>query len=208
MKRSPYYEDLKTLARLTRDKYGLSPIRVLKSDLRQIFKAEGVRVDLWPHKFRNLRGAYFDDQHGPSVMIASGLPDDPTIFTMAHELKHHLADRDRGRTLCASTNESDPIEIGAEVFAAELLFAEAEFISRLVQLGAGSGTCPPEVLVQLKHDTKTTLSYAGLSKRAEFLGFAAPKSLARVKWKAVEESLYGVPIYKRLSTRRIRMPVF
>lgn len=202
MKRSAYYEEMKALARQTRTKYGLSSARVLKSDLRRIYKDNGIRIDLWPRKFKQLRGAYFDDDIGPTVVIVGGLPVDPTVFTMAHELKHHLADRGLGLTYCASGNESEPIEIGAEVFAAELIFPEADFASQLTSMGIGAGMCGPEALVQLKHETGTTLSYAGLAKRAEFLGFAARGSLSHVKWRAVEESIYGKPIYKLLAARR------
>ncbi|MGD0893082.1 MAG: hypothetical protein ABR923_16285, partial [Terracidiphilus sp.] len=46
------------------------------------------------------------------------------------------------------------------------------------------------------------LSYAGIAKRAEFLGFAPQNSLAKVAWKKLEESIYGVPFYKqRLAAR-------
>jgi Zn-dependent peptidase ImmA (M78 family) len=43
--------------------------------------------------------AYFDDECGVSEMLAKGLPDEPTIFSMAHELEHHLVDRSDGYTL-------------------------------------------------------------------------------------------------------------
>jgi hypothetical protein len=35
-----------------------------------------------------------------------------------------------------------------------------------------------------------------------FLGFAEPKSLDGVKWKKLEEELYGEPLYKKLIRRR------
>jgi hypothetical protein len=42
----------------------------------------------------------------------------------------------------------------------------------------------------------------GIAKRAEFLGFAPQNSLAKVAWKKLEESIYGVPFYKqRLAAR-------
>jgi hypothetical protein len=43
-----YYEELKTLARQVRAENGLSTPRVLRSDMRRIYKAYGIRIDLWP----------------------------------------------------------------------------------------------------------------------------------------------------------------
>jgi len=85
---------MRNLALETRAKYALTSSRVLKSDMRRIYKDQGIHIDLWPYKLKKLRGAYFNDEGGPSVMLAKGLPDDPMIFTMGHELKHHLVDRD------------------------------------------------------------------------------------------------------------------
>src|SRR6266852_2433820 len=105
-------------------------------------------------------------------MLAKGLPDDPAIFTMGHELKHHLVDRESIVSLCDPSNRSAEIEIGAEIFAAELIYPEQMFRENLLSLGVTAGSCTPQDLVALKRETKTTLSYAGLAKRAEFLGFA------------------------------------
>jgi hypothetical protein len=69
-------------------------------------------------------------------------------------------------------------------------------------MGIGPRQCTPEVIVRLKHETQTTLSYAGLAKRAEFLNFAAAGSLAKVPWKKLEAQLYGEPVYKRLLRSR------
>jgi len=199
--RSSYYQQLKAVARDVRFRHGLTTPRVLRSDLRRIYRAYGIQINLWPHEFKRLRGAYFDDDLGPTVMLASGLPEDPMVFTMAHELKHHLADR--GLALyCDASNQNEPLEIGAEVFAAEFIFPEEDFIALLGRSGIGEGECTPEALVQLKHETRTTLSYAGLAKRAEFLRLAPAGSLASVKWKKLEERIYGEPLYKQIIRRR------
>lgn len=196
MNRSAYYEKMKDLARQVRAEHGLTSPRVLRSDMRRIYKAHGIRIDLWPHKFKRLRGAYFFDEFGPTVMLAGGLPEDPTVFTMGHELKHHLVDRGLGLSYCDPSNENEPIEIGAEVFSAELIYPEHDFSEWLVKNGISLRGCTPEVLVRMKREVRTTLSYSGLAKRAEFLGFAAPGSLAKVKWKRLEEQIFGLPIYK------------
>jgi Zn-dependent peptidase ImmA (M78 family) len=135
-------------------------------------------------------------------MLAKGLPQDPMVFTMGHELKHHLADSGSSLSFCDACNQSDPIEIGAEIFAAELIYPDDDFRSDLERMKIAPRQCTADVLVRLKHETRTTLSYAGLAKRAEFMGFAVEGSLARVRWKKIEEEIYGEPIHKWLIRRR------
>jgi Zn-dependent peptidase ImmA (M78 family) len=202
MLRSQYYEALKQLARETRVEYGLASPRVLRSDLRRIYRDQGIRIDLWDHKFKKLRGAYFNDELGPMVMLYKNLPEDPMVFTMAHELKHHLTDSNLALSYCDSSNQAEQIEIGAEVFAAELIYPEGQFAADLQAMGTGIGSCTPESIVRLKRETRTTLSYAGLVKRAEFLGLASSGALQGIKWKKLEESIYGPPVYKRILARR------
>lgn len=204
MNRTTYYEEMKFLARETRTHYGLDTPRVLKSDLRRIYKDQGILIDPCKGRLKNLRGAYFSDDLGASVLIAASLPDEPKIFTLAHELKHHLVDRSLAAVYCADTNENDPIEIGAEVFAAEFIFPEPDFIRTIEDMGIEAGQCDPEVVVRLKHESGTTLSYAGCAKRAEFLRFAPKGSLHGVRWKKLEEQIYGEPIYKRINRARQR----
>ena len=203
MQRSEYYNQLKTLASEIRSQYNLVSPRVLRSDLRRIYRDQGITIDLWPQKLRHLRGAYINDEHGTTVMLAKGLPEDPMVFTMAHELKHHLADADLSLSYCDLSNEREPIEIGAEVFAAELIYPEQTFASDIAEFGATPGRCSPEMLVRLKHLTRTTMSYTGLVKRAVFMGFAtSPDQYRGVKWKRLEEQMFGVPLYKRLLRSR------
>jgi len=81
--------------------------------------------------------AYFNDEYGVTVLLAGGLPDDPTIFTMAHELKHHLVDSTAGTVLCRTDEQMRRVEIGAEVFAAELIYPEKDFVYDLFRLTRG-----------------------------------------------------------------------
>lgn len=210
MDRASYYRQMRELAREQRLLAELEGARVLKSDLRKLFKYHGVQVDLWPisgavrrKALKNLRGAYIDHPvSGPCVMISRDIPDEPQIFTMAHELKHHLVDRGSITAFCHEANTSDVIEIGAEVFAAELIFPQQLFIDTLTGMGVVRGGCQASDIVKLKRDTQTTLSYAGLAKRAEFMRFAPVDSLKGVKWKKLEESIYGEPVYKRIIRQR------
>lgn len=198
MSRTQYYQAMKELARKTRDEHGLTTPRVRRSDFRRIYRTLGIRIDLWRHKFKKVRGAYFNDDLGPTVMLYAGLPEDPMVFTMAHELKHHLADS--SGALCHA-NQSEPVEIGAEVFAAEVIFPEADFSAWMTRNGIQLGQCRAETLVHIKRQTQTTLSYQGLTKRAEFMGYAPSGSLDGIKFTKLEEELYGVPLYKRLRRR-------
>ena len=202
--RTAYYREMKQLARATRQEHGLTTPRVQRSHLRTIYRVHDIRIDLWPHRLREVRGAYFNDELGPAVMLAKGLPEDPMVFTMAHELKHHLADRHLQLACCSDRNAHEHIEIGAEIFAAELIFPEEDFVAALDAKGIKSGQCTPEIIVHLKRETRTTLSYAGLSKRATFLEFAQPGSLDGVRWKKLEEEIYGEPVYKSILRQRGR----
>ena len=109
MTRRPYYEELKGLARDIRAGYGFTTSRVRLSDLRRIYRSEGIRIETWPPangmsprtRLRHLRRAYIDEPPlRPWVMIARWLPPEPRIFTLAHELTHHFRDRDRGVLHC------------------------------------------------------------------------------------------------------------
>jgi len=191
MNRQAYYEDLKLLARQVRAENGLCSPRVLASDLRRIYNRYGIAIDCWPYRLKHLRGAFISDDLGTTVLLASGLPQDPMVFTLAPELKHFFRDRDLGISYCDQSNLSKTVEIGAEIFAAELLFPDQDFIKHMHLLRVGRDQCLPKTLVQLKTRTRTTLSYAGLAIKAERLGFAPPSSLTRVKtWRKLEE-LYG-----------------
>lgn len=191
MNRQAYYEELKLLARQVRAENGLSSPRVLASDLRRIYDRHGIVIDSWPYRLRHLRGAFINDHLGTTVMLASGLPQDPMVFTMAHELKHFFRDRDLGIYYCDQSNLSREVEVGAEIFAAELLFPDQDFIRHMRLLRVGRDQCLPKTLVQLKCDTRTTLSYAGLAIKAERLGYAPACSLTKIKtWRKLEE-LYG-----------------
>ncbi|HEY0724805.1 MAG TPA: ImmA/IrrE family metallo-endopeptidase [Pyrinomonadaceae bacterium] len=192
-----YYEDLKLLARQVRAENGLSSPRVLPSDLMRIYAKHGIEVDEWPYRFRNLRGAFINDELGTTVMLAKGLPQDPMVFTMAHELKHFFRDRDLGISYCDQSNLNKSLEIGAEIFAAELIYPDRDFVSHVSRMGIRMNQCLPKDLVRLKRQTGTTLSYAGLAIKAERLGFAPSHSLTTIKTWRRFEALYSPPVRSR-----------
>ncbi len=202
MNRFDYYEELKSLARQVRSQHGLDSPRVMRSDMRRIYKFYGIRIDYWPFKLKSLRGALIRDDLGVSVMLRKSLPEDPMIFTMSHELKHFLTDGELSYTYCHDNNITEPIEIGAEVFAAELIYPEQNFIEHMNERGILRGQCTPETIVRLKHDTRTTLSHQGLAKRATRLQFAEAGALDRVQWEKLKLQIYGEPIYKQILRAR------
>jgi Zn-dependent peptidase ImmA (M78 family) len=204
MNAQSYYEDLKLLARRVRAENGLSSPRVLVNDLMRIYARNGIVIDEWPYRFRNLRGAFINDHLGTTVMVAKGLPQDPLVFTMAHELKHFFRDRDLGVSYCDQSNLNKSLEIGAEIFAAELLFPDRDFVTHMNLMGIRRDQCLPKTLIRLKQQTGTTLSYAGLAIKAERLGFAPSHSLTTIKtWRRLE-AVYAPPVPR---VGRNRMPV-
>src|SRR5438270_13009923 len=78
--RFQYYERMKVLARESRAAHGIAGPRVLRSDMKRIFKEEGITFDYWPGPLKKIRGAYFNDEAGATIMIRKGLPPDPSIF--------------------------------------------------------------------------------------------------------------------------------
>lgn len=203
-----YYEGLKQLAREQRSIFGLISPKVTLTDLRRIYTHYNISFDLWPlvgiprADLKSVRGAYFLLEQGPCVFVSRKLPAPQRIYTMAHELKHHLVDQDKVIAFCHQKNIPAEIEIGAEVFAAELIYPEAEFAKDLEAKDIKYGTCTAEDLVRLKHSNETTLSYTSLAKRTERLGFALPNTLPKSGWKKLEEKLYGEPAYKRINRYR------
>jgi Zn-dependent peptidase ImmA (M78 family) len=165
----------------------------------RIYAQYGIVLDEWPYRFRHLRGAFINDHLGTTIMIARGLPQDPMVFTMAHELKHFFRDRDLGISYCDQSNLNKSLEVGAEIFAAELLFPDRDFVAHMNMMGIRRDQCLPKTLIRLKRKTGTTLSYAGLAIKAERLGFAPSHSLTTIKtWRRLE-ALYSAPAPGRRS---------
>ncbi len=178
MNRKAYYRDMQTLALEMRKRHGLTCADISIKQMWKVYRAEGIEhIDFWPN-LKHIRAAYFNDECGVSVMLARGLPDEPTIFSMAHELKHHLVDKDQMVTLCAPadnppiTDDRRAVEIGAEVFAAEFIYPEADFVRDFEKIG---GPCNPSALVRLKEATSTTLSYQASSASKSCIGDCSKK---------------------------------
>jgi len=178
-----YYYEMRELALEVRARNGIEGSDLSMRDMWRIYCQEGIGKLDFRHGFKDLRGAYFNDDCGVTVMLAGGLPDEPTIFTMAHELKHHLVDSKSASILCRTNEQTRRVEVGAEVFAAELIYPEKDFVYDLFRLLQGMPqTVGPELLVELKRKTRTTLSYAALAKRTVLLRLADQESFRDVRW--------------------------
>lgn len=205
MSRYGYYEEMKALARDVRAEHGITTPRVLRQDLRRIYSKLGIKIDKWPHRCKKLRGAYFNDEAGPTVMVCAGLRPEPMVFTLAHELKHHLCDGKDSSFMGVSTKDDgkEVLDIGGEVFAAEFIFPENDFAEWMNRVGAKPGQATEEQLIRLKRESATTLSYAAIRKKAEWLRFIPKGAFLKTKWKKLEEKLFGEPLYKRIQRRRL-----
>jgi len=189
VKDTGYYYEMRELALEVRSRNDIEGADLSMREMWKVYRAEGIEELHFRHGFKQLRGAYFNDDYGVTVMLAGGLPDEPTIFTMAHELKHHLVDSKAGSVLCLTNEQTRRIEIGAEVFAAEFIYPEKDFVYDLFRLLRGMPqTVSPVLLVELKRKTQTTLSYAALAKRTVLLRLADEGTFRDIRWGTLERA--------------------
>jgi Zn-dependent peptidase ImmA (M78 family) len=192
------YDAVIELAKAKRIEHSVSTSALNLPFIRRIYKSEGVKIDKWGFGSK-IRAVYMFADGDASVAIKSGMPRVPTLFSLAHELKHHFLDQkliQDGRLKCGDYNANEAIEIAAEVFAAEFIYPEDEFITCVDALGIQSGSCTPEDVVRLKRACNAPVSYQFLSKRLLRLGYATAGAFDKVKFQNLEEKMFGVPIYK------------
>lgn len=204
MNRGGHYEEMKRLAHDLRGRYGIASREVSLSRIGAIYKAEGIRIDYWPYRLRKVRAAYFLVDDEAHVLLNAGIkPKEPRIFALCHELKHHLVDQELARVEGLGCREDVswqagvPVEIGAEVFAAEFIFPESEFLALLGELGLDS-IRDAEDVVRLKRACPAPVSYVFLQKRLRWFGFSGPNAFKGVQFQKLEERMYGAPFYRRL----------
>jgi Zn-dependent peptidase ImmA (M78 family) len=133
-----------------------------------------------------------------SVAVQRALPDEPKLFALVHELKHHYRDQallTNGRIVCGDYNANELIEKGAEVFAAEFIYPEAEFAGDIARLGITAWSA--EAVVHMKRGCKAKVSYKFLCKRLERLGLIVSGQFERIQFQKLEERMFGVPFYRR-----------
>jgi Zn-dependent peptidase ImmA (M78 family) len=202
MNRHAYYEGLKALAREKRTEHGVATAAFGLTEVRRIYKAEGLRIDYWPLPYK-IKGIYMCADGDPGVAIQQALPYEPKLFALVHELKHHYRDQaviEAGMIHCGDYNANELIEKGAEVFAAEFIYPEAEFAQDIAALAIGDWA--PEEVVRFKRVCKAKVSYRYICKRLERLGIITPGKFDAVRFQKLEDALYGVPYYRRQLRRR------
>jgi Zn-dependent peptidase ImmA (M78 family) len=197
MNRGVYYEDLKALAREKRADYCVDTAAFGLRDVRRIYRAEGIQIDYWPLPYK-IKAMYMCADDDFSVAVQRALPDEPKLFALVHELKHHFRDQaalTNGRIVCGDYNANELIEKGAEVFAAEFIYPEAEFADDIARLGVTAWSA--EAVVDMKRGCKAKVSYKFLCKRLERLGLTVSGQFDRIQFQKLEERMFGVPFYRR-----------
>jgi Zn-dependent peptidase ImmA (M78 family) len=193
------YEELKQLARQKRLEYGVVTSEFGLQKVRSIYKAEGITLD-YRETSPKIRAVYMCDDDDPSVMVNKTLPPEPKLFSLVHELKHHYVDRliiESGEIKCGDYNANQAIEVGAEVFAAEFIYPEAEFLALATELDFRPGQITADQIVRFKRECGAKVSYTFLHKRFEWFRFINAGQFAKVQFQKLEEQIYGPPIYKQ-----------
>ncbi|MHB8858304.1 MAG: ImmA/IrrE family metallo-endopeptidase [Thermoleophilia bacterium] len=204
MSTNEYYRSLETLANLKRQEHEINEDnRMSLSLMRKVYRKEGVRIDTAPRRLKKVRAAYFCDDGDYSVLISPHLPNEPKLFSLGHELKHHLVDQDLMIIYCFDvTSQSDRVEIGAEIFAAEFIFPAAQFIQCSSEIGISQGNCSAEDVCRLKEEYSIPLSYQAICKRLYILKIVPRGHFDKIQFTKVHEIIYGEPLYKRINRHR------
>jgi hypothetical protein len=117
------------VAREKREKYGVTTNAFGLRELRVIYKEEGIRLDQWPLP-RKVKPYTCAMRAIVLWAVQPALPYEPKLFALVHELKHHYCDQvalGAGVIHCGDYDANELIEKGAEVFAAEFIYPEADF---------------------------------------------------------------------------------
>ena len=197
MNRNTHFEELKELARTKRKFHNVDTSSFGLREMRKIYKSENITIDYRPLSYK-IKALYMCDDEHHSVAIKKTLPDQPKLFALAHELKHHYRDQELlkdGDIQCGDFNKSDIIEVGAEVFAAEFMYPEAEFKDDTLSSGIKDWT--KEAIVKFKRNCKAKVSYQFILKRLEYLSLINLHQFKGVQFQKLEDSLYGAPYHRR-----------
>lgn len=198
MDRNIYYEGLKKLAHEKRELHKVETAAFGLREVKKIYKAEGITIDYWPYFPSKIKALYMCSDGDFSVAIKKTLPMEPKLFALIHELKHHYTDQNiinSGVIHCGDYNNNEKIEIGAEVFAAEFIYPEVEFSEDANSLGISNWQARD--VVTFKKNCKAKVSYQYLVKRLEWLGYIRKGQFRDIKFKKLENEIFGVPCYLR-----------
>ena len=198
MDRRLYYARVRELARQKRDEFCVKTSAFGVREVRSIYRHENIVIDI--RKLPAcLKAIYLPVDDGASVAIRKDLPDEPKIFALVHELKHHWADQElirSGAFTCGDYNENELQEKGAEVFAAEFIYPESEFIADIREFNGPTWT--PEDIVRFKRGhCRAKVSFTFIRKGLERAGLIEPGQFVDVKFQKLEEEIYGTPFYRQ-----------
>lgn len=199
LKSSDVYTQAKEMAKAKRIEHGVRTSDLNVNTLKKILKKEGVRVDLVTSVGNRIRAAYFSDEDGCSIMLKKSLPQEPKMFALAHELKHHLMDREliaEGKIRCGDYNRNKVTEIAAEVFAAEFIFPEEEMYAFVSELEITAGSCSKEKIIEIKRQSPVPISYIFIQKRLTRMGIITEGQYKGIQFQKLEENLYP-SLYKQ-----------
>jgi Zn-dependent peptidase ImmA (M78 family) len=197
MSRRTYYEGLQELARNERAEHGVDTGAFGLREVRRIYKKEEIDIDHWPLS-RKIKALYMCDDGYCSVALQQSLPDEPKLFALIHELKHHYCDRAAlgpGVIHCGDYDRNELIGKGAEVFAAEFIYPGEEFAEDFQAVVAAAPQ--PYHVVHFKRSCKAKVSYRFICKRLERLGFIGLGAFDAIHFQRLEDQIHGVPFYKR-----------
>lgn len=204
MNSSGRFEDLKELAREKRKLYGVNTASFGLKEARAIYKAEGITIDYYPLPYK-IKALYMCRDGDYSVALQRKIPYEPKLFALIHELKHHYCDQDLLKTgilHCGDFNMNDPIEIGAEKFAAEFIYPIKEFAHDISLMNVSDWT--KEEVVRLKRNCKARVSYRYLCRRLAELGLISFDQFKDIQFQKLEDKIYGVPYNRRIKGRNYR----
>lgn len=205
--RSDYYRQCRTVAQAKRAHHCVRTDSLNLVVMQNIYRAEGISIDRRKLKGNRIKAAYYCDNNDFSVLVNKSLPKEPKLFALAHELKHHYMDREliaTGVMECGDYNAHEVIEKGAEVFAAEFVYPEAEMRQLIGEMGITSLTCTAETIVEFKRECRACISYTFIVKRFTRFGLCQRGVFDKVQFTKLEEQIFGLPIYKQDWFQRYR----
>ncbi|MFZ3350792.1 MAG: ImmA/IrrE family metallo-endopeptidase [Xanthobacteraceae bacterium] len=195
---APYYASIRALARQKRAELGVQTITFGIRDIRNIYRRENITIDIRKLP-AYLKAIYLAEDGEVSVAIRKDLPNEPKLFALAHELKHHWADQAlirAGLLRCGDYNANELEEKGAEVFAAEFIYPEDEFLEDVE--ACNKSEWQPQDIVRFKRfHSRAKVSYTFIRKGLERRGIIAPDQFSAIKFQKLEEQIYGLPFYKQ-----------
>jgi Zn-dependent peptidase ImmA (M78 family) len=105
---SKSYNVARNLAYEKRELYSVDGKNLNLTKIRQIYKDEGISL-VYRTGLKNLKALYMSDEHGVDVLCNQKLPNEPKLFALVHELKHHFLDRDLLCTPCCMNYDQEPL---------------------------------------------------------------------------------------------------